>query len=79
MPEQRDCRFMINLEPTFKLLLDQAANADGVSASVLMRKLLLRELDVRGLLTREVLLRVATTDGITDLEHMLEERERARA
>lgn len=70
MPEPRDARITFNIEPTFRAMLDQIAATQGVPTSIFCRKLVVKELRERGLLTEEVLFRMATTDSIRDLERL---------
>jgi hypothetical protein len=71
MPEKRDYRITANIETTFQLLAQNRANAEGVSLSDYIRKLIIDDLDRHGLLTRELLLRLATTDSIEQIQQMV--------
>lgn len=71
MPEKRDCRITANIETSYQVLAQARANAEGVSISDYIRKLIIDDLDRHGLLTRELLLRLATTDSIEQIQQMV--------
>lgn len=68
MPESRDCQIMVNIETTFMALVKQVLTDNKISASSYARKLILRDLMGRGILTSEVMLQVMTTDSIEELQ-----------
>lgn len=74
MPESRDCQIMVNIETTFMALVRQVLTDNKISASSYARKLILRDLMGRGILTSEVMLQVMTTDSIEELQASVLER-----
>jgi hypothetical protein len=71
VPEKRDCRITANLETTFQLLAQRVCSEEGVTISDYIRKLIIQDLDRRGKLTHELLLRLATTDSLEQIEQMV--------
>lgn len=71
MPEKRDYRITANIETSYQVLAQARANSEGVSISDYIRKLIIDDLDRHGLLTRELLLRLATTDSIEQIQQMV--------
>lgn len=65
---------MVNIETTFMALVRQVLTDNKISASSYARKLILRDLMGRGILTSEVMLQVMTTDSIEELQASVLER-----
>lgn len=73
MPERRTCRFTVNIETTFALIIENKVCRDlKLNASEYIRQLIIRDLNARNLLTQELLLRMATTDSVEQLEEEVE-------
>lgn len=73
MPEKRHCRITANIETTFAMLIENKICRDeGITQSEYLRQLVVRDLNARNLLTQELLLRMATTDSIEQLEAHVE-------
>lgn len=68
LPEQRDCQIMVNIETTFMALVRQVLAENKISASSYARKLILRDLMARNILTPDIMLQVMTTDSIEELQ-----------
>lgn len=68
MSERRDCRITANIETTFAILMERVCEKDGITQSQYVRQLLINDLNARGLLTQALLLRLATTESVEQLE-----------
>lgn len=60
MAEPRSCATMMRIEPTFQTLFDRVVNASGLTAAGYLRKLVIKDLQARNLLTVQMLARVTT-------------------
>lgn len=73
MPEKRTYRVTANIETTFGLLIENKICRDeNITGSEYLRQLIVHDLDARGLLTQELLLRMATTDSVEQLQAHVE-------
>lgn len=75
MPERRDCRITANIETTYKLIMERVCKEDGLTESQYLRQLLIHDFNKRKLLTHELLLRLATTDSIEQMEKQVATRQ----
>lgn len=60
MAEPRNCATMMRLEPTFQHMLDKLVNQSGLTAAGYLRRLVIEDLQRKGLLTVQTLTRVTT-------------------
>jgi hypothetical protein len=58
MGEIRECKIMVNLEPTFNDALNRLINQTRESASSYTRRLIIKDLRERGLLTDDMIMDV---------------------
>ena len=70
MAETRDCQIMVNIEPTFMALVRRVQDLLSMSASSYVRRLIIRDLQDRGLLTVDSLVS-ATTISDTEISALL--------
>lgn len=59
MPETRDCVMVIRVEPSIKALMSKVEHQDNISTSDYVRKVVMVDLVKRGLLDKELLLKMA--------------------
>lgn len=74
MPEPRNCATMLRLEPTFQHMLDRLVNQSGLTAAGYLRRLVIEDLQKKGLLTVNMLTRVTTMSPSEINSLMQEER-----
>lgn len=60
MAEPRNCATMVRLEPTFQHILDRLVDQSGLSAAGYIRRLIIEDLQRKGLLNVSTLTRVTT-------------------
>lgn len=73
MPEFRDCQVLANIEPTIMAEVAVVLNEDKQTASNYVRSLIIHDLQARGLLTAEKLVKMMTTDSINQMKRRIEQ------
>ena len=71
MPESKDTRITLNIETSYAVLVKHIAHEHGWSVGAYLRKLVVDDLNKRGKLSQALLLRMATTDSMQDVQDLV--------